>query len=307
MYAEFMINGDAAADGFKCARCRLFDWIGRKEEALNSISKDGYEIVVIDSYLADENYYKSVSNLVRTAVYIDDNKRLYYPGGVVVNGNIYAEETGYPAKDGNVYLLGSGYALVRKEFWAVEEKTIKDNIDNIMVIFGGSDMRNMVPGILKEAIGAYPEAAKKIIVGRGFRNVEDIRKAAGKKADLIFSPSAKEMVKLMLEADIAVSAGGQTLNELARVGVPTITVAVADNQLANVKGWEKTGFAVYAGYWEDRDIHEKIKARLDSVKNRGKRQEMSIAGRRKVDGAGAKRVVNEILNVFSGSKQKAIN
>ncbi|MDQ7082427.1 MAG: glycosyltransferase [Aquificota bacterium] len=80
------------------------------------------------------------------------------------------------------------------------------------------------------------------MIGKGFRNIDEIKASADPNTELIFYPSAEEMKNLMLDADIAISAGGQTLYELARVGVPTIAVAVAENQMWNVSEWQEAGF-----------------------------------------------------------------
>jgi UDP-2,4-diacetamido-2,4,6-trideoxy-beta-L-altropyranose hydrolase len=45
------------------------------------------------------------------------------------------------------------------------------------------------------------------------------------------------MKHAMLETDIAISNGRQTLYKLVRVGVPTIAIGVAENQLGNIKEW----------------------------------------------------------------------
>jgi len=63
---------------------------------------------------------------VKLAVYIDDNKRLDYPKGVVVNGSIHAKELNYSKKNGVKYLLGPKYIPLRKDFWEVPEKEIKE-------------------------------------------------------------------------------------------------------------------------------------------------------------------------------------
>ena len=51
----------------------------------------------------------------------------------------------------------------------------------------------------------------------------------------------------MQEADLAISAGGTTLYELCAVGTPTICYSMADNQLDNVRQFEKDGLMYYAG------------------------------------------------------------
>ena len=51
----------------------------------------------------------------------------------------------------------------------------------------------------------------------------------------------------MCSADIAISAGGSTTYELAVCGTPTITYALADNQLDNVKKWDSRKLMDYSG------------------------------------------------------------
>ena len=80
-------------------------------------------------------------------VCIDDNMRIEYPKGVVINGGIGAENMGYPLKDGVTYFLGIGYMPLRREFWDVPAKEIKKSIENIMVTFGGNDIRNLTKRI----------------------------------------------------------------------------------------------------------------------------------------------------------------
>ena len=50
------------------------------------------------------------------------------------------------------------------------------------------------------------------------------------------------MLNLMLKSDICISGGGQTTYELARVGVPTIGICLAENQKNNLMGWKSLGF-----------------------------------------------------------------
>ncbi len=58
----------------------------------------------------------------------------------------------------------------------------------------------------------------------------------------------------MLVSDIAISSGGQTLCELARIGTPTIGICCAQNQQQNLECWRDTSFAEYAGWYNDRNI-----------------------------------------------------
>jgi len=290
---KFIINGDESIkDLVKETNYEIYDWIKNSDKLFSQI-KDA-DIAIIDSYLADLDIYKRISELVKLPIYYDDNNRLEYPRGIVINGNIHATSLDYSKKDDAVYLLGARYTPLRKEFWDVPNIEIKENIEVVMVTFGGDDMSNMTPKVLKILAESYPNLEKKVIIGRAFNNINKIRLAANKNTELIYYPDAKKMLEVMLESDIAISAGGQTLYELARVGVPTITIAVAENQMGNIRGWQKKNFIEYAGWWEEREILSNVDFTFSKLSSFDERKKRGCIGKKIVDGRGAKRIANLI-------------
>lgn len=293
----FLIHGDETLkDLLNNKNHDIFNWTIEEEKLLTFI--EYADVVIIDSYLADYELYKKVSNLVKVPVYIDDNKRIDYPRGIVVNGTVYADELNYPEKQDVTYLLGSQYTPIRKKFWDVTDKEIKENVKTIMVTFGGDDARNMTPSILTLAKENFPALTKKVIIGKGFKNTEQIESLKDEKTELIYYPDAEGMKKAMLESDVAISASGQTLYELARVGVPTIAISVAENQMNNVKGWQKTGFIEYAGWWENEHVFSNVIQKLELLQNAVLRQEKAKRGKTSVDGLGAIRIIRYCLKIY---------
>jgi spore coat polysaccharide biosynthesis predicted glycosyltransferase SpsG len=232
--------------------------------------------------------------VVKTAVYIDDDVRLNYPRGFVLNGAILAGQVPYPERKEVNYLLGAKYAPLRKEFWDVPSKPISDNIETAMITFGGADIHNVTPKVLKLLTDACPEVLKKVIIGKSFQNIAGIERLKDSSTELIYYPNAAEMRKVMLESDIAISAGGQTLFELARIGVPTIGICMAENQLQNIEGWRKSGFLKYVGWYSDENLEQRLKSSLRYLANKRIRIHISEIGRKVIDGQGHKRIVNAI-------------
>ena len=291
---EFIINGDNNIEYLlKDVDYQIFNWLDEKSKLFKKV-KDA-DIAIIDSYLADISVYNTVSNLVRLAVYIDDNKRLDYPKGIVVNGSIYAKELNYPKRNGVTHLLGTKYILLRKEFWDVPNKEIKNKIESVMITFGGDDAKNMTPKILAFLNDKYPNLIKNVIIGRAFQSIDEIKKCENKNTNLIYYPDAEKMKEIMLESDIAISACGQTLNELASVGVPTIGVCIAENQLGNIKGWENIGFLEYAGWYSKDNILEKIKNVIENLKDSKERKNKFKIARKFIDGEGSLKIIDKIV------------
>lgn len=291
---EFIINGDDSIRGLlKNIRYKRCDWLEERQDLFDIARK--FDAVIIDSYFADLKFYKEISSAVKIPVYLDDNKRIPYPRGIVINGNVYAKEINYPERKDIIYLLGSEYALIRKEFWEVPLKKISKKIKNFLLISGGNDRNNIMPKVLKLMINNYPEINKSIIIGKGFENLKEIRCLKDSKTELKYSPSAQYIRKYMFKSDIAISGGGQILNELARIGVPAIVIALADDQLNNIKGWRKRKFIEYAGEWNDKRLFQNIERSVKKLVDLKAREDRYIRGINIVDGKGSFRAVNFLL------------
>ncbi|MDP2689900.1 MAG: UDP-2,4-diacetamido-2,4,6-trideoxy-beta-L-altropyranose hydrolase, partial [Deltaproteobacteria bacterium] len=209
----------------------------------------------------------------------------------------------YPVKEGVTYLLGCCYAPLRSEFRDVPEKEIREDVRDILITFGGEDPRGLTPAVVRFLNEARPGLRKKVVIGGGFKDIKAVEKLCGGNTELVYNPSAREMKEAMLSCDAAVSAGGQTLYEAARVGMPTVAVAVAENQMDNIEGWQRAGFIRYAGWWEDKGLLDNMAACLDSLKDRGERLEISMTGRSAVDGKGAARAVSAVMDILKGIKR----
>ena len=296
---KFIINGDdSVIDLLPEGRYQIFDWIKERGRLFEQIRKTN--VVVIDSYLANLKFYKRLSDLVKVPVYIDDNKRIDYPKGVVINSSIYAEKIGYPASKEIIYLLGSKYIFLRKEFWEINEKEIKEEVKSIMVTFGGDDSKNMTLLVLDFLNQYYPDVIKKVVIGKRFRKIQDLDRLKNSRTFFSYDPDAEGMKNIMIDSDIAISAAGATLYELARVGLPSIVVTVANNQLNNAIGWKNAGYIEYAGYYNDPDLLKNLKSCIEKFTNVGRRIACSKFGRSIVSGQGAKFVAESILEINAG-------
>lgn len=290
---KFIINGDDSVNSIlNGIDFKISNW-------LNDVSfLNTSDIVIIDSYLADNKIYEKISKEVSLAVYLDDNKRLDYPEGIVVNGLINASSLNYPSNDSIKYLLGSKYTPLRADFWDTPKLKINDEINNILITFGGNDLRNLTPKILKLLNYHFSNVNKKVIIADSFQNTSEIESLKNDNVELIYSPNSKEMLDSMSNVDLAISASGQTLYELACVGVPTIAVGIIDNQKDNIVNWQDIGFIEYAGCWNNEKLLDNILEKIDFLKNKETRYDKRLSGIQNIDGNGSKRIVKEILKEY---------
>ena len=259
------------------------------------------DIVIIDSYLANESLYQKIFEMSALLVSFDDDNRINYPGGIVINGNVLSQDIDYPFNYNVDYLLGSQYSSLKKEYWDVSPIRINKMVQNILITMGGDDIRDLTPTILNLINKEFPNLNKMIIVGKSFNNINKIEEIADDKTNLIYSPDSTMMLDLMLKSDIAISAGGQTTYEFARIGLPSIAISIADNQTDSILNWEKLGFLEFAGLWDDTYLNDNVVNKLNKLMDFEYRKEKQDNGISIIDGFGAKRVVNYILSKCKNS------
>ena len=289
-----LINGSTSIkDIVKKRRYLFFNWLNQRNKTFDLLR--GADVVIVDSYLADSSFYKSIAKLAPIPVYFDDNKRIAYPPGVVINGAAFPNRMKYPNNKNIKYLLGLSYIPLRKEFWDVPEKRISRVVRNVLITFGGEDTKNMTPKILAALSKEYPQLHKKVIIGRGFKNIAEIVRAKDAQTELMFYAQPERIKEVMLGADIAISAAGQTLYELVRLGVPSIAVTVVKNQLKHSDSLKRADCLLDVSGYKEKDLIKNIFPYLDSL-NYTRRKIISCTGKKMVDGQGARRAVVEIIS-----------
>ena len=260
---------------------------------LTFLQHEDFQVVVVDSYEVDEDYLLALRQAGYCVVFIDDLAQMSFSCHFVINGAVYAEELNYCSSTGDTqFLLGPKYILLREEFWDIPKRAIKPEVKKILVTVGGSDPNCVTPIILDTLSNTDGDFTVDVIVGPFFDNISDIEAAAmrlgNERVQLIHSPIS--VCDLMLDCDLAISGGGQTLYELAATGTPTIAMKLAQNQQGNTQGLMQAN-----------TIHviEKMDALRMSVLNLRSdlcnRENMSVAGQRIVSGDGAMLVAETIL------------
>lgn len=294
---KFIVNGDSTIESLlKNTEYEIFNWLKNHDKLFQSLN--GSDIIVVDSYLADEGLYRRIVDYASITVYIDDNNRIDYPKGILVNGSILAEKLDYSSSGEIDYLLGSQFIPLRRQFWDIPEKKINSSLQTVMITFGGDDLRNLTPEVLRILNKNYPSLNKKVVIGNGFKHLSNIETLKDERTELIYYPDANGMLNTMLESDVAISAGGQTLYELARVGLPTIAISVAHNQTHNVENWQKVGFIEFAGHWKDNNLFNNVLDKLELLKDEKIRLEKGNIGKVSVDGKGALKIAKYSLNRY---------
>lgn len=293
---DFIVNEDRGVKDFlkgQKVRPVILNWIEEVEKLSSSLKKA--DLVIIDSYIAPRSFYSFVydskPSLNQCVVAIDDYNRMNYPADIVINPSIYGDKINYGADIAQepMYLLGRDYIILRKEFWRVPQKTIRSEIKDILLTFGGGGQTGFINGLLKFFATNYPHLTLHIISSSS----QDLYPGANSRQYRLLS--GLDTRNLMLRCDLCVSAGGQALNELGRIGLPAIGICFAENQRLNLEGWSKEEFIEYIGWFSERNLLDKLNASISKLISKEARLNKSKAGRSLVDGQGVRRLIKCIL------------
>jgi len=295
-------------------RVRRFGFDGRTLDATESWGVDDLtqtmavaaahkcDAIVVDSDYEGAEYLSHLRNAGYYVVAIEDTTPHPFPCHLVVNGDAHARQLPYQAlSEDTHFLLGPEYCILRREFWEIPARVGSDNVDHILVTLGGADPYNIMPRVI-DLLDTFLEAfSVSVIVGPFFDNFSQVQAAAQRAQRAITLVRAPDSVRdLMMEADLAVSAGGQTLYELARVGCPTVAVRMASNQDAQLAAFEEAGLLRIAGRGNNAAIVEAIgDVVAPLLTDPHARAAMSAAGQHLIDGQGALRVAQAILEGIS--------
>lgn len=256
--------------------------------------------VVLDGYGFDAAYCNRVVTQARHVLIVDDlGLASPYTSELILNQNITARAALYPARAAHSELLcGGTYALLRREFRRpVMARDASAPCTRVLVTMGGSDHHNVTLKVI-EALARVPNLLVKVVAGAANPHLESLQRRSGESGGRIeVLRSVDDMVAWMDWAQIAVSAGGTSILELASRGVPTLLVATADNQRDICSEMHTQGVMAFAGWHEDvtEDSLASTVRHLTSDAGERQREEFSTRGMALVDGRGAMRVAREML------------
>ncbi|MBN2473903.1 MAG: UDP-2,4-diacetamido-2,4,6-trideoxy-beta-L-altropyranose hydrolase [Pirellulales bacterium] len=260
--------------------------------------------VVLDGYHLDADYQRRIRTVGGRLLVIDDMGHLpRYHADLLLNQNPSAEHIDYLCDPEPIWLSGPRYALLRPEFQQRNAcgpeppKTAR----KLLVAAGGADPEN-VTSTLMRALGKMdvPGLQARVVVGAANPHGDALHAqlpgAAGRIRLLVDVP---DLSALMAWADVAVSAAGGTVWELARMQVPAAVFVLADNQERIARRLADADVVTGLGRFDQltpQQVAQKLTALCRDPIRRASQIE---AGRRLVDGQGAWRVA-AVIRAWDG-------
>ncbi len=265
--------------------------------------ENSIKIVLLDSYYVTKDYLFSVSK-VASVCYIDDMDKFTYPVHTIINyGLNYSRD--YVVKYKRVdldteFLLGGVYAPLREEF-SYKPYQVNKEVERVLITTGGTDQLGMSYSLLETFLGNKQTASLEynVILGRFNKDKARLQELSKRYDNVKLHENVCNMSYWMRNCDVAVSAAGTTKYELSACGIPSICFEVADNQEGAIE-WEENGYMLYGGNaYLEKDICLNIccDKLISLCNNYERRRELSHRMQQLVDGLGAKRISEYLLEI----------
>ncbi|MCP4705988.1 MAG: UDP-2,4-diacetamido-2,4,6-trideoxy-beta-L-altropyranose hydrolase [candidate division Zixibacteria bacterium] len=268
------------------------------------------DLLVVDHYAIDMKWENKLSQMCENIMIIDDLADRKHNCDFLLDQNYYTDLKNRYDKlvpDLCQKMLGPSFSLLRPEFNTARNslKPRSGKIERVMVFFGGCDLSNQTKKVIDVIISSKISTIHfDIVLGNTNPHMDEVKNLCSNLANVKLHYQIDYMSELMAHSDLAIGGGGTTTWERCCLGLPCLTIAMAENQVTVAELSHKAGFALYLGYHTEVTtfhIEEALNRLLEQPEDLAK---MSKTGTAFVDGLGSTRVVENILKYKSKSKQK---
>lgn len=302
----FLVNGPSmvaervAAEGFAVAQLggRVSWTSDDANRVIEEIAAKHASIVVVDSDLESSMYMRRVKAAGVALCSVEDNSNEEVVAHVLLNGDAHAQRQRYRAASGDTqFLLGPSFAPLARDYWTGAGSEAEVPPRAWLVTLGGSDPHGLMPALITAAGHAPSAPHLHVVIGPFTGRATEVDAALQRldgRATVHRAPAS--MSPIISACDLALSAAGQTLYELAARGRPTVAIEVAANQRLQLDEFVRSGAVIRAGAVADACIAERAMAMgAELAAYPARLRAMAEAGRQFIDGQGARRAASALL------------
>lgn len=215
--------------------------------------------LIVDHYGLDDRWERRLRPCAHRIMAVDDLANRKHECDILLDQNFYHDaETRYSGLvPGSARtMLGPRYALLRPEFEMFRRRArARDGtVKSILIFFGGMDPGNVTDKAIRAVQPiARPDLEFDVVAGSSNPHRGQIERRCHEDARFHYHCQAENMAELMAKADLALGAGGATTWERCYLGLPTITLATAVNQINTSRDLAANGICWFLGEAQDVD------------------------------------------------------
>ncbi|MFH1843260.1 MAG: NTP transferase domain-containing protein [bacterium] len=202
---------------------------------------------------------------------------------------------------------GVEYCCLRDEFYTTRPIRTKPQVENVLLLFGGTDPSGLTEQYLRWLDAQDAEFTITVISGIGFERKEALQRIADTArhpVEVVYDTAV--ISRYMANADLAVTSAGRTVFELAALAVPMVVVAHHAREKAHVFSRSTLG-AVFLGSVDEVDESQFGSALNELLASELLRKKMSAALREARVHDGVHRVLDIIEGLLSEREQEELS
>ncbi len=258
--------------------------------------------IVIDHYGIDVSQEDELHVNGRRLVLIDDLADRRHRCDLLIDPGYGRRREHYdPLIEGEcATMVGPSHALVRPEFGAARQRALGRRakhgpVRRVLVALGLTDVAGATARVVRALSDAVGDVRLDLVLGADAPSLAELREAAKTDRRLHLWVDTAEMASLMADADVAIGAGGSSTWERATVGLPSVTVILADNQRAMVEQMAAAGFTLAADA-ADPDFEDQLRLCWNALAgDQALRWRLTERSAELCDGNGAERVAEAVF------------
>lgn len=259
--------------------------------------------LVVDHYALDERWEQAATPAKAKLMVIDDLADRPHSCDLLLDQNLGRANSDYeplvPARC--TVLTGPSYALLRPEFAQQRPCSLARRrtpaLEHVLITMGGIDRDNATGRVLEALKAAkLPKSCRiTVVMGAQAPWLQSVRRVARTMPwPTQVQVNIPDMAGLMAQADLAIGAAGSTSWERCCLGLPTLMMALAENQIFIADNLHRRNVAISLG-----DVSQapsnlcSVIAKLKS--HPGSLTDISSSAAAIVDGTGTATIVKHLL------------
>lgn len=274
------------------------DWTVDAAQTLDVLKGTAIDWLVLDHYALDHRWERLVRERSRRIMVIDDLADRAHHCDLLLDQNLGREVYDYDGlvPDQCIRLIGPQYALLRPEFAELRDYSLRrrqqSKLRQVLVTMGGVDQANATGAVL-EALKACPLPADcriTVVLGRHAPWREEVERLAVEMPwPTEVAVAVSDMGRRMAESDLVIGAAGGTAWERCALGVPTLLVVLAPNQVQGAQALCKAQAVRLLGSADD--FVPSLKPAITALKQPDALASMAAAAAKVCDGRGVERAL----------------
>jgi len=249
--------------------------------------------IMADGYEFQTRFFEALTT--NTLAVDDFGSKNVLPATAITNQSLKADPDWYPGHA--QLLLGLQYTLLRQEFSPADsDRTAPEEITRLLITTGGGDDQNVTTGIVDHLMAELgPGIRFDVVVGPANSHADEIQASYADHARVTVLRNVTNMAEVLQQADLIVSSAGSTVWECLALGVPLVTMILAENQNDNATYLSEVRIATTAGSCRDEGFLDSLSQQVRvSVTNPAQAFANADKGRNLIDGKGAFRIIDRL-------------